>query len=69
MPQNRSVYRIAVGEDAAQPQRIYLVVADDPERAEKLAAEHSECAFAWALGQERNDVTAEEGILAMSEAS
>jgi hypothetical protein len=69
MPQNRAVYRVAVGEDAAQPQRIYLVVADNAERAAALAATHSEYPVAWPLGQERNDVTSEEGILAMSEAS
>ena len=69
MPQNRSVYRIAVGDDPAQPQRIYLVVADNAERASTLAAQHSDYARAWPLGQERNDITAEEGILAMSEAS
>ena len=64
----RSVYRVAVGDDADRPQLIYLVVADNPERAAVLAAEHSQHALAWPLGEERDNVTAEEGILAMSEA-
>ncbi len=65
----RSVYRVAVGDDAAHPQLIYLVAADNPERAASLAAEHSDRALAWPLGEERTDVTMEEGVIAMSEAS
>ena len=65
----RSVYRVAVGDDAERPQLIYLVAADNPERAATLAAVHADHALAWPLGEERTDVTMEEGIIAMSEAS
>jgi hypothetical protein len=65
----RSVYRVAVGDDVDRPQLIYLVAADNPERAAALAAERSDHALAWPLGEERPDVTMEEGVIAMSEAS
>jgi hypothetical protein len=67
MPQERSVYRVAVGDTAETAQLLYLVVADSAVRAEAIVAAHSKQASVWTMGEERNGVFAEEGILAMSE--
>jgi hypothetical protein len=64
----RTVYKVAVGDDARlAPARVYRVVAADERRAGELAREHSAFPLSWPLGQERNEVVSEEGILAIDE--
>jgi hypothetical protein len=66
----KAVYKVAVGDDARlKPARVYRVVAADERRAVELAREHSAFSMSWPLGQERNEVVSEEGILAIDDGS
>jgi hypothetical protein len=70
MQLKKTVYKVAVGHDArATPARVYRVVAADERRAGELAREHSAFSISWPLGQERNEVVSEEGILSIDDGS